>query len=853
MEGATWENPSNESLVTQNVWRHYPWLKDLFVSSGNAATGAPFPPFLGALLHTMDRGSLAPSCIVLPAKDGCAFSLALASALHAIWEQFEHVELDQLTTPLKAGIKVKVAPENRVWLVERDGVVLFGERRIALRNPVDDQISYMKESEAFRLTTTESKGPKPKKGSRISPWQASPVDQLLGINTGGNLDVFGTQTVLVAPQQKTQLLADTTVVSGSGRLRPHASELITWGRVKKNGRTVAKDQSVEPIVAVTHSVALMAEACRRFKDDERRVVVNGAAGLAGDSSAFYETSERHKLMILSDHSELDEVRLLQDRGCEVWAPDPETVLPLLGNVDQLASPVTRTHIMIRNCRDLAVVPIMVSDEKIEKLHDLIDEAWSRRPSEDMARLNSLTWRVLLLATEWVGAPNKATLDAFETVVRTLQSTIRAERAWMRASVRNALERALDIATDLLAIRESGVDKGNALLAHLEEESDTAIVARNTVAKNQVGWFLDTADIECPVYLPYKMSHETYDSIVLCSWPGRSRMSRIVAQYPSRRIAVLCYPFEERWLSLYANRWIKEWKRFRRPVREITRMTGLNGWSTAKEFDRPKSVPRVQDGDRHRTDPVSSLLASRKKTSHEKVEHYQVREARYVGFEGDGYSYLTDAHKVPLLTDLILGYRPDVHRIPLVSAKELVVGDFVLFRERGDRDMIAAVAEQEIGTGAYASLRNLAKRWRPAVASLGHNFEDIYTVLRRAGLRRQPATVRTWLYDDDRIGPQDKADLETIARASGRKQLLGGLEDTWNAIVRLRTEHRQAGSTLSRLLLSELPSYIETTLSTPCRIKLTLGNAWVVEVEEVAAAMESRPQWEVNSFLLDDEH
>lgn len=855
MARADRENHNLETRFTQQVQGRYPWFKDLFLASASDSTRAPFPPLIGALLHTMDHGSIEPSCVILPSKEGFAFSLALIGALGAIYEQFEEVELDQLTKPLKVGTMVRVAPENRVWVVEQDGVVLYDERWLKLRNPTDDQTSYIRETEAFRLTPTDSSRPMPRKGSKIGPWKTSPLDNLLGINTAGNLDIFGTQVILVAPQKKTQIAAEDALMS---RLDPPctpASTLVTWGRVKKNGSTVAKDQSVEPVIATTHSVAYMAEACRRLAGDEKIVIVDGAAGLANAPHAFFDAYENHKLMILSDHSELEEAQLLHKRGCEVWAPDPETVLALLGPADRVAAPVKPAHVGNRNCRDLSVAPLVVSDSRIEILHDLARRAWDGNSDQEVSKLRNLTWRVLLFVAECVGSPSRDTLEAFEQLVEDFESTIQRERSWLRLDVHGALVDFLSIAKDLLATRELGRDKGRALLEYLRDRKSTAIVARNRLSMDQLRSFLTSVNVDYPIYMPHNMPRETaYVAVVMCSWLGRNRVSRLVTKYPSRRVDVLCYSFEKHWLSLYSNRWLKEWTKFRRGGTATSRMTGLTDWPMpSRKTNRQPTRPTTTVGDEHPEDPVSSVLAQRKGRSHDAIEHSQVREARYVGYEGDGYSYLTDSHRIPLLTELILGYSADLRQIPLVSPTDLEIGDYVLFREHGDQDMIAGVAEREMGVQAYARLRELADRWRSAITSCGDDLDEIYKVLRRAGLRRQASTVRTWLYDSGRIGPAEKTDLLTIAGASGDVQLLAGLDDTWNAITNVRTAHRQAGSILSRRLLLELPAHTETIETTPCRVELTLGKAWIVEVEEIAGVLDRRPHGEVNSLRFDDKH
>ncbi len=819
----------------------------------STSSGSPVkcPRFVGALLSTLEQADAGATCVVLPSKDGFAFALALTASLVSVKDRFADLEEDRLTMTLIPGTRVRLAPENRLWEVDRDGVPLYGTRWIRLRNLADGSIHHLREEDAFRLTPTEGGGMVPKRSPRITPWELSPLDRLLGVRTGGNVDLFGTQVILVAPQQRTRSVALEVLLSTSSHPAVNASEMVTWGRIQRNGRTVAKDPSVPPVIAVTHSVGLMAEACRRMPLEGSRVIVDGAKGLARDPQAFDEAVGSYRLLIVADHSELTEVGLLSDRGCEVWAPDPESVLPLSEGTESIAELFRQTQARLQNAIDLEIEPITIGHPPVEKLHELIEQAWSGEADEEMGKLRGLTWRFLLSAVECVGSPCAPTVTALGEAIRELQSTMRSQRMWMPAPVANLLERAFKLAGELQRSQQLGLAKGEALAERLKTSNHSAVVARNRLALNQVRSFLDSIDSNAPVLLPSEMSSETYDSVVVTSWLGRDRMLGLVTEYPAQEIHVLCYPFEEHWLSSFVKRWTKVRTDLLSPARQIKRITGLSGWpqqkgsSWEREFDMPS-------GREYHDDPVSSLLRRRKKgPDHGPVHDSQLREARYVGYLGNGYSYLTDSHRIPVVTDLVLGDELDLPRVPLVAAKELGIGDLVLFRERSDRGLISSMAGMAMGVDKYAAIRDVAELWRAALGSFGWNSERAWRLLRQAGLKRTRATVRAWFFDDERIGPQSKTDLEIIARASQHEDLAQRLDDVWNAIGVIRGEHIRAGRRLSDLLRSELPQHLGTVIETPVKIELTLGATWVVEVEDIGDAVELRPHWEVNRFLSDD--
>ena len=76
---------------------------------------------------------------------------------------------------------------------------------------------------------------------------------------------------------------------------------------------------------------------------------------------------------------------------------------------------------------------------------------------------------------------------------------------------------------------------------------------------------------------------------------------------------------------------------------------------------------------------------------------------YVDFAGPTFAYLTEGHELPVLNAYLSG-QPISGRIPLRSVENLREGDYVMFRESGDSDIIRFLAEDEIGKERYGRLR-----------------------------------------------------------------------------------------------------------------------------------------------------
>jgi len=222
----------------------------------------------------------------------------------------------------------------------------------------------------------------------------------------------------------------------------------------------------------------------------------------------------------------------------------------------------------------------------------------------------------------------------------------------------------------------------------------------------------------------------------------------------------------------------------------------------------------------------------------------------VSFVGDAYAFLTDTLKVPVITDLTSGTAVVNFKVPRRRLTDISAGDVLVFRERGRRDVIQALADVELGPDAPL-IRERAALWHRALRESGLDEARLMTELEAVKCPRTLQTVRGWLADDSMIGPQTKADLEAIAYAVGNEKLLEAVPSIWDAIHLIRGEHLSAGMRLSNILLAKLPEKLDELQEGRTRIEIdNTTSAWIVQVEAIADRAEFRPRSYVNALLWD---
>ena len=246
--------------------------------------------------------------------------------------------------------------------------------------------------------------------------------------------------------------------------------------------------------------------------------------------------------------------------------------------------------------------------------------------------------------------------------------------------------------------------------------------------------------------------------------------------------------------------------------------------------------------------------SRRRSSHPSstVDGDDVRRARLVEFYGGCYSLLTEWSQLHVLNELMDGGRADTRRLRSVTAADLSVDDFVLFRAGGGKEFIRLLAEDALGIEEYERVRAIAERWKLALRRLGDSPAMVQRRLERHGLHRTLPTIAGWMGNPELIGPGYEDDIEVIGKAAGDSELLETLNSVSDAISRIRGAHIGAGSHLTQLILGEVHGRLSQLDDQPVLLDLGYGRAWVVQVEAIDSLQQEYPADQINRLLWTDD-
>jgi hypothetical protein len=839
------------------------------------------PPFLGILMAVMEARSAGPVCFILPRRGDIARLAAVLYGLHRFCAAQAELTKGYGESNFQLGDLVRIHPGKHVF--RYGGFDPRAPEFICLRpiNGTDrDRWSVRASTFVPRLERTTLTRPIGKMNTPIHDPELASLDRLLGTSTFGNQGLFRNELVLLDSASGFQRFAEGTVlqpVSPDGD-QPSLQALIPLGDVappsSPQGSWLTKwdgrNPSGEPLIATTSSAELLASLCIHAPAYSKLVVVNGVSRMK-DLQSFDDVRQTQRLVLFADHDEEELIESLGDRGCRFWELTATEISAGHNSCSGFEGMLGKLRLWARNketlkfdaepCENGVLDNISI---QLDGLRQLIN---TKEDAGPVTKLVGRIWRILNETAAVVRPLKDEERQRAVNQLKTFRRELQANKAWLTDDAEAALSQS---AADLESLVLSSSDIGDSKRAALEQTVAQCLSAGMTsvvlVRSENQALDLDErfrrhiSSGHLRVSTPRALKNDAvFDRIICLSWPGSAAMQELAVSLAAPRITLLGYAFERRWLNQCAHR-LQRHSRIQRigDAEKFTLVSGLGPSDTSPSpFQAP---PDVRDTPPVTEDDIWSfeqrLRANRKGSAAIPTQAPDTVPARYASFVGITYAFLTETHRVVVVTDLASVHGRTKQRLPEKTVVELRQGDFIVFPESGDRELIQEKADQLLGSDA-PRLRKTAHVWKEALWASSLKPAQFLNHARDLGRPRHIMTIRNWFADSSQIGPgtgnEDLTeDLELISLVTDHEPLKTQMQKTIEAIRTLRSAHLSAGVRLRDILVQRLPEVIGRIEEEGSEVDLgELGSAWIVQVESIAATTEPRGRGEVNRLLSEN--
>jgi len=170
----------------------------------------------------------------------------------------------------------------------------------------------------------------------------------------------------------------------------------------------------------------------------------------------------------------------------------------------------------------------------------------------------------------------------------------------------------------------------------------------------------------------------------------------------------------------------------------------------------------------------------------------------------------------------------------------------------DRDILVELVERNANKHDLAIVKQWTDLWKKLLREYfianGKNFKHLVDSLRNHGCKKHEVTIRTWLQDENRIGPDDDADLISIALMTDSKLLYDNIGKVREAIRKMTGWRMKASDFISDKIKTRIHEFAGGLIVSKKLAIEGLGSVIVLKVTEISNIWENIDVRYVNRLL-----
>jgi len=344
--------------------------------------------------------------------------------------------------------------------------------------------------------------------------------------------------------------------------------------------------------------------------------------------------------------------------------------------------------------------------------------------------------------------------------------------------------------------------------------------------------------------------------ILTGWPKSNNINRILSSFLFSKLTVLFYQFENK----YYNSLQRRNRKYTENIRSTINSKGIRseaGSKKSKGFDDLYSGDEIGE-----TTPESSfdIVEFELKLDNTRYSRYAAKgdiaescKAKRIEFENNTFIYATESHKFIVINELIDSAKqnPSIH---IKKIETLQTGDVIAFINT-DRDVLVELVQRNTKPDELAAVKKWTDLWknllREYYTSIGNNFKRLVEDLRKYECKRHEVTIRTWLQDDDLIGPESNDDLLSIAMLASSELLYNNVLKVREAINQMTSLRFQAATIVRDKIRNKLLELAQTSIINSSIEIQDLGRVEILKICELKKESEDIDKKYVHRLIQKD--
>lgn len=789
-------------------------------------------------------------CLVFPSREFAAQWLSIPLVLNQIENDFSQFndEIFKSYTQYKSGDKLIL---NNIAIVEWSRInktgVTFKTKGTKDSSGAEITIKFsdvimLQKAPSSRKVLSSLKTVKEALPSR----NITPLEKLLNITTYGNKEFIKNKICLVSKFKNfEESIENTSLNFGT------ISEYFKEGKIDEN-----VTEEINSPLLITNNLSNLALYVT-LSANVSKIIIDGFAAIHERSTDFSDIDAKNiSTVLITDLSEIGFFETIGNYGFEFFNFTKENL-----NLDfpPSNSPFHTFDKKIRKYISYRIVKEVCENKKLEALANKINSIEKDESNNDLNLLKIALVRLINFISRIVYELDKNDVSNLNSKIWDIENMFIRSRIWLGDSNKPIEESIVLIKSIIDEFSSDSSEKCRRLNELINSNNYDYVICPSEEEANTLSEFLLKSQfINKPVVISIADVNDSLLSnkplkALLTGWGKSNNTQRILSSFLFSEITVLFYQFENK----YYNSLLRRNRRFNDNIKSTINSNGIrlsNENLNPNGFDEMYSIDEIVDINYSSSFDILDFELRLENVQYSKYRAkgslIDCMKAKRVEFENDSFIFSTESHKFLVINDLIElnDSKANLHRR---RVEALNSGDVIALINT-DRDILVELVEIITKPNELAIVKKWTELWKKLLkeyySSIGYDFKKLLRDLRKNDCKKHEVTIRAWLQDENRIGPDDDADLISIALLTNSNLLIDNITKVREAIKKMTGWRMRASDLIIEKIKSQIHEFADNSVINQ-KISIDgLGSINILKVTEVSKVFENIDIRYINKLL-----
>ncbi|HRT89578.1 MAG TPA: DrmE family protein [Bacteroidales bacterium] len=675
-----------------------------------------------------------------------------------------------------------------------------------------------------------------------------PLDNLLNINTEGNTEFIESKVCLVG-KFKSMDESHEGVKINSALL----SEYFQVAKINENGTT-----DINSPLLISNNLSTLALYITLSSSSVSKIVIDGFSAIHERETDFADIDVKNiPTILITDLSEIESFETIGNFGFEFFNFTKENLK--LDHSTNL-SPFYSFENKLRKYISFNVVKEICKDEHLETATQKIHSIEKDEYNNDLTSLKISLIQLTNLISRIAHIPTAEEISILKTKVSSIESLFLRSRMWLGDSHKPIEESISLLKSVIKKFAKQPSEKCTRLKTLMSSKQYDYIICSTEEEAKALNDSLPAHTHRPQVISVADVNDKLLSSkplkAILAGWVKSNNINRILSSFLFSELTVLFYQFENKYYNSLQ-------RRNRQYIENIKTTINNEGIRSETDSTKRKGFSDLYSGDEVvETTSESSfdILDFELKLDNAQYSKYAAKgnllesiKVKRIVFESDLFIYTTESHKFLVINELIERKR-DKANLYRRKVESLQTGDVIAFINT-DRDILVELVEKNTNIKELAAVKQWTELWKNLLkdyyASIGGDFKKLVEDLRKNNCKKHEVTIRTWLQDESRIGPDDNADLISIALLTNSNLLYDNINTVREAISKMTGWRMKASDFITNKIKAQIHEFADSSIINKKISIEGLGSVIVLKIIEISDSWENIDVRYVNRLLQKD--